>query len=46
LQTERRYAEAEINTFLLQFHDDFATLRREFIINALMNREEGQYWRI
>lgn len=46
LQPERRYEEKEINTFLLQFHDDFATLRREFVKNSLMRREDGWYWRV
>lgn len=46
LQLEKRYQEAEINSFLLQFHEDFATLRREFIVNALMQREDGLYWRL
>ena len=46
LQFERRYVEADINAFLLQFHADFATLRREFIMNGLMERAEGEYWRV
>lgn len=46
LQFERRYVEADINSFLLQFHSDFATLRREFIMNGLMERAEGEYWRV
>lgn len=45
LEEKRRYPEQEINTFLLQFHEDFATLRREFIACKLMAREEGIYWR-
>ena len=46
LKPEQSYAEVEINTFLKQFHEDYATLRREFIINALMQRAEGKYWRL
>lgn len=45
LQPERQYSEPEMNEFLWQFHEDHATLRREFIINALMKRENGVYWR-
>lgn len=45
LELERRYPEKEINTFLLQFHEDFATLRREFIACKLMAREDNVYWR-
>ncbi|MET3138153.1 hypothetical protein AAKU61_002518 [Undibacterium sp. GrIS 1.2] len=46
LQTERRYAESEINQFFLQYHEDYATLRREMITNMLMKREDGVYWRL
>ena len=46
LQWERRYGETEINQFLLRFHDDYASLRREFIINGLMRRADGEYWRV
>ena len=46
LEWERRYAETEINQFLLRFHDDYASLRREFIINGLMRRADGEYWRV
>ena len=45
LENGRRYTEKEINAFLLQFHEDFATLRREFIACKLMVREDGVYWR-
>lgn len=45
LETGRRYSEKEINAFLLQFHEDCATLRREFIASRLMQREDGVYWR-
>lgn len=45
LEEKRRYPEKEINAFLLQFHEDFATLRREFIACKLMAREDGIYWR-
>lgn len=46
LQPERRYSEAEINAFLLPFHADCATLRREFIAHRLMAREAQVYWRV
>jgi hypothetical protein len=45
LEKERRYPEKEINSFLLQFHEDYATLRREFIACKLMAREDNVYWR-
>jgi len=45
LEEDRRYTEKEINAFLQRFHWDSATLRREFIINRMMAREKGVYWR-
>jgi hypothetical protein len=41
-----RYSEAEVNELIKRFHPDYATLRREFIINRLMQRENGVYWRV
>ena len=41
-----KYSEREINETIKKHHPDYATLRREFIINKLMNREKGIYWRI
>ncbi len=46
LEEDRRYTEKEINAFLQRFHWDSATLRREFIINRMMARENGVYWRL
>jgi biotin operon repressor len=46
LEEDRRYTEAEINAFLKRFHWDSATLRREFIMNRMMQREAGIYWRL
>lgn len=37
------YSEKEINTFISQFHADFATIRREFIMHQFMYRENNQY---
>jgi hypothetical protein len=42
----RRYSEAEVNEVLGRFHEDVATLRREFIGTHLMERENSIYWRI
>ncbi|WP_442599271.1 metalloregulator ArsR/SmtB family transcription factor [Neobacillus sp. D3-1R] len=39
----RKYSEQEINEYILRFHDDYATIRREFIINHYMYRENGIY---
>lgn len=37
------YHEREVNAILRKFHDDVATLRREFIMNKYMTRESGYY---
>lgn len=42
----REYTEKEINESLKRYHEDSATLRREFIGNKLMARENGIYWRL
>ncbi|WP_428718335.1 DUF2087 domain-containing protein [Undibacterium curvum] len=44
LDQHRPYPEAELNQFLLQFHEDCATLRREMIMHGLMQRENAVYW--
>ncbi len=44
-EPERRYTEREVNYLLLDFHEDVATLRRELIVNGLMERERDVYWR-
>ncbi|EJQ42303.1 hypothetical protein IEE_04135 [Bacillus cereus BAG5X1-1] len=31
LNAENQYTEKEINAFIKQYHDDFCTIRREFI---------------
>jgi hypothetical protein len=43
LEKGRKYEEKEINEYILQFHEDYATIRREFIINHYMYRENGIY---
>lgn len=42
------YKEKEVNEIILRYHPDKSTLRREFIINKLMAREDGGsvYWRL
>ncbi|MFC3746463.1 metalloregulator ArsR/SmtB family transcription factor [Paenibacillus sp. GCM10012306] len=37
------YTEKEINEFIKTFHDDFATIRREFIMHQFMYRENDKY---
>jgi hypothetical protein len=43
LEKGRKYEEKEINEYIKQFHDDYATIRREFIINHYMYRENAVY---
>ncbi|MFD2370009.1 metalloregulator ArsR/SmtB family transcription factor [Brevibacillus sp. GCM10020057] len=43
LEKGRKYPEREINEYIKSFHDDFATIRREFIMNHYMYREDGIY---
>lgn len=44
-QTDKKYAEKEVNTIIGKHHPDFATLRRELIGARLLTREAGVYWR-
>lgn len=37
------YEEKEINEFLKTFHEDFATLRRELVMNQFMYRKNSKY---
>lgn len=43
LEFGKVYQEKEINEYLKQFHEDFATLRRELIMCQYMYRENNQY---
>ncbi|HEY3269141.1 MAG TPA: metalloregulator ArsR/SmtB family transcription factor [Armatimonadota bacterium] len=45
-EPERRYPEKEVNLIILEYHDDFATFRRELVDGGYMAREAGIYWRI
>jgi biotin operon repressor len=38
-----KYPENELNEYIKKFHDDYATIRRELIINHFMYRENGIY---
>jgi ArsR family transcriptional regulator, arsenate/arsenite/antimonite-responsive transcriptional repressor len=44
-EPERDYTEREVNQILLDFHEDVASLRREFIATGLMVRSTGIYRR-
>ncbi|WP_188455935.1 DUF2087 domain-containing protein [Virgibacillus oceani] len=43
LEKGRTYSEIEINEHIKQFHEDYATIRREFIICQFMFRQNGEY---
>lgn len=43
LKRGKKYDEKELNEYIMQFHDDYATIRREFIINHYMYRENSIY---
>lgn len=43
---DETYTEKEVNLAIADFHDDFATLRRELIVEKLMTRENGIYKRL
>ena len=42
----RTYTEKEVNEIIKAYHDDFCTLRREFIMEKLLKRENGIYQRV
>ncbi|MCM3766981.1 metalloregulator ArsR/SmtB family transcription factor [Neobacillus niacini] len=43
LELGKVYPEKEMNEYLKQFHEDYATLRRELIMCQFMYRENNQY---
>jgi hypothetical protein len=43
LEKGRKYNEKEINDFIKTFHEDFATIRREFIMHQFMFRDNQIY---
>jgi DNA-binding HxlR family transcriptional regulator len=42
----RKYEEREVNHILLEFNEDFASLRRQLIEYKLLDRDQGLYWRV
>lgn len=43
LEEGRLYEEKEINEHVKRYHEDFATIRREFIMHRFMSRENSIY---
>ncbi len=46
LEPGRVYAEPELNEVLLQFYEDYCTLRRDMISEGLLTRDGGLYTRV
>ena len=42
----QRYSEVEVNRLLRPIWDDVAALRRYLVDAALLDRKDGEYWRI
>lgn len=42
----KEYKEKEVNLIISEFHDDFCTIRREFIMNKMFVRDNGVYKRV
>lgn len=45
-ELNRIYTEKEVNETITRFHDDYCRVRREFIMEKMMNRKNGKYRRI
>lgn len=43
LEPGRVYPERELNEWIKQYHEDFATIRRELIMHHFMYREREMY---
>ncbi|KGP92162.1 ArsR family transcriptional regulator [Pontibacillus chungwhensis BH030062] len=43
IETGKVYEEKEINEYIKQFHEDYATIRREWVMNHFMYRENNKY---
>lgn len=44
-EPEKRYPEREVNLIISEMYDDFCTLRRELIVEGLMERDHSVYWK-
>ncbi|WP_082686321.1 DUF2087 domain-containing protein [Bacillus coahuilensis] len=43
LDSTRTYNEIELNEVILTYHEDFCTIRREFIVQGFMDRSSSEY---
>jgi len=44
-EPNKTYTEKQVNKIISRFHDDFCTVRREFIAEKMMDRANGTYRR-
>jgi excisionase family DNA binding protein len=44
-ELNRVYTEQEINEMIIEYHDDYCQVRREFIAEKMMSRKDGKYRR-
>jgi excisionase family DNA binding protein len=44
-EPNRDYSEDEVNRLIARYYDDFATVRREFVAENMMDRDNGSYRR-
>ena len=44
-ESGRTYSELEVNGILKEYHPDTATLRRELVMERLLERKPNQYWK-
>lgn len=45
-ESDMRYTEKQVNQILARYHEDTASLRRGLVETKLMQRADGQYWRL
>lgn len=45
-EVNKKYTEKEVNIIIADYNDDFCTIRREFIAENIMKRENGIYERM
>ncbi|MCL5276090.1 MAG: metalloregulator ArsR/SmtB family transcription factor [Chloroflexi bacterium] len=43
-EPDRTYTEKQVNEILKQYHEDYATLRRELVDMHYLDRKNGLYW--
>jgi excisionase family DNA binding protein len=44
-ELNRVYSEKEVNAIISRYHDDYCRVRRDFVDESMMNRQDGKYRR-